>query len=146
MQSPVYDLPVPSSDAVDGSLFGIPSKLGAAVPPCKQAKHRHSPPLARSFSQKLHQQHLEFSSASFFTLAPFPSIGDAMSLPGLDLTQPSGDREFAPAPPTQISLSKGSEWRFEVAFGTTVRVKVSYHNLPPPQAISISPQFTKRDS
>ena len=49
-----------------------------------------------------------------------------MSLPGLDLTQPSVDREFAPAPPTQISLSKGSEWRFEVAFGTIVRVKVSY--------------------
>ncbi|KAH8425422.1 cleavage polyadenylation factor subunit CLP1 [Aspergillus melleus] len=47
-----------------------------------------------------------------------------MSLPGLDLTQPSVDREFAPAPPTQISLSKGSEWRFEVAFGTIVRVKL----------------------
>ncbi|PWY65265.1 hypothetical protein BO94DRAFT_629297 [Aspergillus sclerotioniger CBS 115572] len=47
-----------------------------------------------------------------------------MSLPGLDLTQPSGDREFAPVPPSQISLSKGSEWRFEVAFGTTVRVKL----------------------
>ncbi|PYH91779.1 hypothetical protein BO71DRAFT_384906 [Aspergillus ellipticus CBS 707.79] len=47
-----------------------------------------------------------------------------MSLPGLELTQPSADREFAPAPPSQISLSKGSEWRFEVAFGTTVRVKL----------------------
>ncbi|TPR01566.1 Inositol polyphosphate kinase family protein [Aspergillus niger] len=47
-----------------------------------------------------------------------------MSLPGLDLTQPSADREFAPAPPSQISLPKGSEWRFEVAFGTTVRVKL----------------------
>ncbi|KAA8652485.1 hypothetical protein EYZ11_005227 [Aspergillus tanneri] len=47
-----------------------------------------------------------------------------MSLPGLELTQPSAEREFVPAPPTQISLSKGSEWRFEVAFGTTVRVKL----------------------
>ena len=48
-----------------------------------------------------------------------------MSLPGLDLAQPSAEREFTPAPPTQVSLAKGSEWRFEVAFGTTVRVKVS---------------------
>ncbi|PKY03663.1 putative mRNA cleavage factor complex II protein Clp1 [Aspergillus campestris IBT 28561] len=47
-----------------------------------------------------------------------------MSLPGLDLTQATEEREFVPAPPTQISLSKGSEWRFEVAFGTTVRVKL----------------------
>nr|Q0CEZ9.2 RecName: Full=mRNA cleavage and polyadenylation factor clp1 [Aspergillus terreus NIH2624] len=47
-----------------------------------------------------------------------------MSLPGLDLTQPSAEREFAPAPPSQITLSAGSEWRFEVAFGTTVRVKL----------------------
>lgn len=49
-----------------------------------------------------------------------------MSLPGLDLTQPTAERQQAPAPPTQISLSKGSEWRFEVAFGTAVRVKVSF--------------------
>lgn len=48
-----------------------------------------------------------------------------MSLPGLDLAQPSAEREFTPAPPTQVSLAKGSEWRFEVAFGTTVRVRVS---------------------
>ncbi|KAL4919794.1 hypothetical protein BDW62DRAFT_178468 [Aspergillus aurantiobrunneus] len=47
-----------------------------------------------------------------------------MSLPGLDLTQPSAEREFVPAPPSQINLSPGSEWRFEVAFGTTVRVKL----------------------
>lgn len=47
-----------------------------------------------------------------------------MSLPGLDISQASVEREFAPAPPTQVSLAKGSEWRFEVAFGTTVRVKV----------------------
>jgi polyribonucleotide 5'-hydroxyl-kinase len=48
-----------------------------------------------------------------------------MSLPGLDLTQPSAEREFVAAPPSQINLSPGSEWRFEVAHGTTVRVKVS---------------------
>ncbi|OJJ50889.1 hypothetical protein ASPZODRAFT_126856 [Penicilliopsis zonata CBS 506.65] len=47
-----------------------------------------------------------------------------MSLPGLELTQPTADRPFAAAPPTQISLSQGTEWRFEVAFGTTVRVKL----------------------
>ncbi|PGH26948.1 hypothetical protein AJ80_01331 [Polytolypa hystricis UAMH7299] len=48
-----------------------------------------------------------------------------MSLPGLELAQPSSfEARSAPAPPTQISLSKGSEWRFEVAFGTTVRVKL----------------------
>ncbi|KAL4784974.1 hypothetical protein BJX76DRAFT_325951 [Aspergillus varians] len=47
-----------------------------------------------------------------------------MSLPGLELTQPSAEREFAPAPPSQIKLSPGSEWRFEVAFETTVRVKL----------------------
>ncbi|KAL4761866.1 cleavage polyadenylation factor subunit CLP1 [Aspergillus foveolatus] len=47
-----------------------------------------------------------------------------MSLPGLELTQPSAESQFAPAPPTQINLSAGSEWRFEVAFGTTVRVKL----------------------
>jgi hypothetical protein len=47
-----------------------------------------------------------------------------MSLPGLELSQTSSEREFVPAPPTQITLSKGSEWRFEVAFGTAIRVKV----------------------
>ncbi|KAL2853640.1 hypothetical protein BJX68DRAFT_45246 [Aspergillus pseudodeflectus] len=47
-----------------------------------------------------------------------------MSLPGLDLTQPSAEREFVAAPPSQINLSPGSEWRFEVAHGTTVRVKL----------------------
>lgn len=46
-----------------------------------------------------------------------------MSLPGLDLAQTSVETEFTPAPPTQISLARGSEWRFEVAHGTTVRVK-----------------------
>ncbi|EAW13011.1 cleavage polyadenylation factor subunit CLP1 [Aspergillus clavatus NRRL 1] len=47
-----------------------------------------------------------------------------MSLPGLELSQTSAEREFVSAPPTQISLSKGSEWRFEVAFGTAIRVKL----------------------
>ncbi|KAL4802336.1 hypothetical protein BDV18DRAFT_147317 [Aspergillus unguis] len=47
-----------------------------------------------------------------------------MSLPGLELTQPSAESQFAPAPPSQINLSAGSEWRFEVAFETTVRVKL----------------------
>ncbi|KAL4794498.1 hypothetical protein BDV19DRAFT_364693 [Aspergillus venezuelensis] len=47
-----------------------------------------------------------------------------MSLPGLELTQPSAESAFAPVPPSTINLSPGSEWRFEVAFGTTVRVKL----------------------
>jgi hypothetical protein len=47
-----------------------------------------------------------------------------MSLPGLELTQPSEERQFAVAPPSQIALNPGSEWRFEVAFGHIVRVKV----------------------
>jgi hypothetical protein len=46
-----------------------------------------------------------------------------MSLPGLELTQPS-ERVLAVAPPSQIALKAGSEWRFEVAFGHIVRVKV----------------------
>lgn len=47
-----------------------------------------------------------------------------MSLPGLELTQPSEERQFAVAPPSQINLTAGSEWRFEVAFGHIMRVKV----------------------
>lgn len=47
-----------------------------------------------------------------------------MSLPGLELTQPSEERQFAVAPPSQINLTAGSEWRFEVAFGHITRVKV----------------------
>lgn len=47
-----------------------------------------------------------------------------MSLPGLELTESSTESQYVPPPPTQISLRPGSEWRFEIAFGATVRVKV----------------------
>ncbi|KAL1846276.1 Cleavage polyadenylation factor subunit clp1 [Paecilomyces lecythidis] len=47
-----------------------------------------------------------------------------MSLPGLELAEPSAESQYVPAPPTQINLSRGSEWRFEVAFGTTVKIKL----------------------
>ncbi|KAJ5832714.1 hypothetical protein N7474_001025 [Penicillium riverlandense] len=47
-----------------------------------------------------------------------------MSLPGLDLTQVSEEKSSAVAPPSQITLSPGTEWRFEVAFGNIVRVKL----------------------
>ncbi|KAJ6147912.1 Pre-mRNA cleavage complex II Clp1 [Penicillium chrysogenum] len=47
-----------------------------------------------------------------------------MSLPGLELTQPSEERSQVPAPPSQISLNPGSEWRFEVAFGHIIKVKL----------------------
>lgn len=50
-----------------------------------------------------------------------------MSLPGLELTQPSEDRSQAAAPPSQINLTPGSEWRFEVAFGHVIKVKVCQH-------------------
>jgi polyribonucleotide 5'-hydroxyl-kinase len=61
-----------------------------------------------------------------------------MSLPGLDLTQPSAEREFVAAPPSQINLTPGSEWRFEVAHGMTVRVKVSSAFLHSISAIAVS--------
>jgi hypothetical protein len=47
-----------------------------------------------------------------------------MSLPGLELAEASVETQHAPAPPTQVNLRAGSEWRFEVTFGATVRVKV----------------------
>ncbi|EPS32593.1 hypothetical protein PDE_07553 [Penicillium oxalicum 114-2] len=47
-----------------------------------------------------------------------------MSLPGLELTQPSEERHLAAAPPSQITLKPESEWRFEVAFGHIIRVKL----------------------
>ncbi|EEH22663.2 hypothetical protein PABG_04874 [Paracoccidioides brasiliensis Pb03] len=47
-----------------------------------------------------------------------------MSLPGLELTQATVEERSKPAAPVQHSLSRGSEWRFEVAFGQIVRVKL----------------------
>jgi hypothetical protein len=48
----------------------------------------------------------------------------AMSLPGLELTQPSEERQQVTAPPSQITLNPNCEWRFEVAFGHIIKVKV----------------------
>lgn len=50
--------------------------------------------------------------------------GNAMSLPGLELAEAAVEAQYAPPPPTQVNLRAGSEWRFEIAFGATVRVKV----------------------
>jgi hypothetical protein len=56
-----------------------------------------------------------------------------MSLPGLGLAEP----EEAPAveTTTEHRLTEGSEWRFEVAFGKHITVKVrvtrSYHSFIP---------------
>ncbi|KAJ5782917.1 Pre-mRNA cleavage complex II Clp1 [Penicillium paradoxum] len=47
-----------------------------------------------------------------------------MSLPGLELTQPLDDRSQVPALPSQITLAPCSEWRFEVAFGHIIKVKL----------------------
>ena len=53
-----------------------------------------------------------------------PGKSNAMSLPGLELGEPTAATQLAPAAPVQHSLPKGSEWRFEAGFGSTVRVKV----------------------
>lgn len=47
-----------------------------------------------------------------------------MSLPGLDLSEAVAESSYAPPPPAEVNLRPGSEWRFEIAFGATVRVKV----------------------
>ncbi|OGE58227.1 hypothetical protein PENARI_c001G08228 [Penicillium arizonense] len=47
-----------------------------------------------------------------------------MSLPGLELTQPSEERQQVTAPPSQITLNPNCEWRFEVAFGHIIKVKL----------------------
>ncbi|KAJ5098359.1 mRNA cleavage and polyadenylation factor clp1 [Penicillium argentinense] len=47
-----------------------------------------------------------------------------MSLPGLELAQPSEERQHSAAPPSQITLKPGSEWRFEVAFGHSIKVRL----------------------
>lgn len=51
-----------------------------------------------------------------------------MSLPGLELAEAAVEAQYAPLPPTQVNLRPGSEWRFEIAFGATVRVKVRLRN------------------
>ena len=45
-----------------------------------------------------------------------------MSLPGLGLSEP--EEHARPSAATQHELSEGSEWRFEVAFGSYVKVQV----------------------
>lgn len=67
---------------------------------------------------------LGLGSISSFTFISEISLLAKMSLPGLELSQPSEERQTAVAPPSQIVLHRGSEWRFEVAFGHVVRVKV----------------------
>lgn len=67
-----------------------------------------------------------------------------MSLPGLELTQPSEERHHVVAPPSQINLPPGSEWRFEVAFGHSIKVKVrafpfQLHTLDPEPCNAVWP-------
>ena len=45
-----------------------------------------------------------------------------MSLPGLGLAEP--EEQIRPTAATQHQLSEGSEWRFEVAIGSYVKVQV----------------------
>ncbi|QKX58478.1 uncharacterized protein TRUGW13939_05602 [Talaromyces rugulosus] len=47
-----------------------------------------------------------------------------MSLPGLELAEASVESQYAAPPPTQVVLRPGSEWRFEIAFGLTIQVKL----------------------
>ena len=49
---------------------------------------------------------------------------NAMSLPGLGLTEQPAEVAAAEVPATVHELPESSEWRFEVAFGETVEVKV----------------------
>jgi hypothetical protein len=53
-----------------------------------------------------------------------------MSLPGLELAEAAVEAQYAPPPPTQVNLRAGSEWRFEITFGATVRVKVCSALIP----------------
>lgn len=69
---------------------------------------------------------LQYSVSQSTAPSASRDIGEKMSLPGLELTQPSEERHLAVAPPSQIALKAGSEWRFEVAFGHIVRVKVRF--------------------
>jgi hypothetical protein len=52
-----------------------------------------------------------------------------MSLPGLDLSEVAAEASYAPPPPAEVNLKPGSEWRFEIAFGASVRVKVSLSSV-----------------
>lgn len=50
-----------------------------------------------------------------------------LGLPGLGLEEPSEQHEAVEA--AQHELPAGSEWRFEVAFGKFVKVKVCLTNI-----------------
>lgn len=52
-----------------------------------------------------------------------------MSLPGLDLSEVAAEASYAPPPPAEVNLKPGSEWRFEIAFGASVKVKVSLSSV-----------------
>ena len=56
-----------------------------------------------------------------FDLTVRPRDFDKMSLPGLGLAAP---QEVANQLSTAHELAEGTEWRFEVAFGSVVEVKV----------------------
>lgn len=50
-----------------------------------------------------------------------PRDVDKMSLPGLGLAAP---QEVTTQPSTIHDLGEGTEWRFEVAFGASIEIKV----------------------
>lgn len=72
----------------------------------------------------------EKSRAAEAIKAAFPGHANisAMSLPGLELSAPA---ETA-VTPTIHELKEQTEWRFEVAFGTKVEVRVRCPNLSTP--------------
>ena len=56
------------------------------------------------------------------TLETFPPRDvDKMSLPGLGLAAP---QEVTTQPATIHELGEGTEWRFEVAYGANIEIKV----------------------
>ena len=59
-----------------------------------------------------------------------------LGLPGLGLEEPSEQSQTIEV--GQHELSSGSEWRFEVAFGKSVKVRVSFAATPE------SPRVTHR--
>lgn len=53
-----------------------------------------------------------------------------MSLPGLDMMQLSTAQAVQDAPPLEVDLAAGSEWRFEIGFeGAGIKVKVGQSNV-----------------
>ncbi len=72
--------------------------------------------------ESFHRDDIPFGAGPGFELRNVMSL-PGLGLPGLGLEEPSEQPQTTET--TQHDLPGGSEWRFEVAFGTFVRVRVS---------------------